>query len=81
VHSARLPLHSVCFYSKIGNWTKLQLPPEMVMLIREQVARINVYLFCIDISRSFTIKASMNEAPMRSRYSTNPLLQTQNAQC
>src|SRR5262245_20236607 len=32
------------------------------MLIREQVARINVCLFCIDIGRSFTIKASMNQA-------------------
>ena len=32
------------------------------MLIREQVARINVCLFCIDIGRAFTIKASMNQA-------------------
>jgi alkylhydroperoxidase family enzyme len=32
------------------------------MLIREQVARINVCTFCIDIGRSFTIKASMNQA-------------------
>jgi len=32
------------------------------MLIREQVAHINVCLFCIDIGRSFTIKASMNQA-------------------
>src|SRR6185436_3092405 len=30
--------------------------------IREQVARINVCLFCMDIGRSFTIKKSMNEA-------------------
>ena len=34
----------------------------MVFLIRERVARINVCQFCIDIGRSFTIKASMNEA-------------------
>ncbi len=34
----------------------------MVLLIRHQVARINICLFCIDIARSFTIKASMNEA-------------------
>ena len=32
------------------------------MLIRKQVARINVCLFCIDIGRSVAIKASMNEA-------------------
>jgi hypothetical protein len=38
------------------------LPPETALLIREQVARINACLFCIDIGRSFTIKASMNEA-------------------
>jgi alkylhydroperoxidase family enzyme len=63
VHSARLPAAFGLFYSRIGKLDKkLQLPPETVMLIREQVARINVCLFCIDIGRSFTIKASMNEA-------------------
>jgi alkylhydroperoxidase family enzyme len=76
VHSARLPLAFGLFYSKIGKLDKkLLLPPEMVMLIREQVARINVCLFCIDIGRSFTIKASMNEAKFDAldRYSTSPL--------
>src|SRR5213080_609593 len=63
VHSARLPMAFVRFYAKIGRLDKkLQLPPETVMLIREQVARTNICLFCIDIGRSFTIKASMNEA-------------------
>jgi alkylhydroperoxidase family enzyme len=63
VHSVRLPLAFGLFYSKISKLDKkLQLPPETVMLIREQVARINVCLFCVDIGRSFTIKASMNEA-------------------
>src|SRR5262249_47318636 len=33
-----------------------------VMLIREQVARINVCLFCIDIGRAFTIQESMNQS-------------------
>jgi len=28
-------------------------PPETSLLIREQVARINVCLFCMDIGRSF----------------------------
>jgi alkylhydroperoxidase family enzyme len=63
VHSARLPPAFGLFYTKIGKLDKkLLLPPETALLIREQVARINVCLFCVDIGRSFTIKASMNEA-------------------
>jgi alkylhydroperoxidase family enzyme len=63
VHSARLPSAFGLFYAKISELDKkLVLPPETVLLIREYVARINVCLFCIDIGRSFTIKASMNEA-------------------
>jgi alkylhydroperoxidase family enzyme len=76
VHSARLPLAFGMFYSKIGKLDKkLLLSPEMVMLIREQVAHINVCLFCIDIGRSLAIKASMNEAKFDAleQYSTSPL--------
>ena len=63
VHSARLPSAFGLFYAKISKLDKkLALPPESAMLIREQVARINVCLFCMDIGRSFTIKASMNQA-------------------
>jgi alkylhydroperoxidase family enzyme len=63
VHSARLPAAFGLFYAKIGKLDKkLELPAEIVLLIREQVARINVCLFCMDIGRSITIKASMNEA-------------------
>ncbi len=42
---------------------------------REQVARINVCLFCMDIERSFTIRASMNEAKFDAleQYSTSAL--------
>ena len=45
------------------------------MLIREQVARLNVCLFCMDIGRSFTIKASMNEAKFDAleQYRASPL--------
>jgi alkylhydroperoxidase family enzyme len=51
------------FYAKIGKLDrKLTLPSETVLLVREQVARINVCLFCTDIARSVAIKASMNEA-------------------
>ena len=76
VHSARLPIAFGQFYAKVSQLDKkLQLPPETVMLIREQVARTNVCLFCIDIGRSFTIKASMNEAKFDAleHYSTSPL--------
>lgn len=76
VHSARLPIGFGQFYGKIGQLDKkLTLPAETVMLIREQVARINVCLFCIDIGRSFTIKASMNQAKFDAleEYRTSPL--------
>jgi alkylhydroperoxidase family enzyme len=63
VHSARLPIAFGLFYGKVSKLDKkLTLSPEIVMLVREQVARINVCLFCIDIGRSFKIKASMNQA-------------------
>jgi|SRR6185369_4700068 len=63
VYGARLPVAFGLFYSKIGKLDKkLTLSPEMVLLIREQVARINVCLFCVDIGRSLTIQPSMNQA-------------------
>jgi alkylhydroperoxidase family enzyme len=63
VNSARMPVDFAFFYARIGKLDKkLLLPPETILLVREQVARINVCLFCVDIGRSFAIKASMNEA-------------------
>jgi alkylhydroperoxidase family enzyme len=63
VYGARLPAAFGMFYGKVGKLDKkLTLSPETVMLVREHVARMNVCLFCIDIGRSFTIKASMNQA-------------------
>ncbi len=76
VHSARLPSAFGMFYAKVGKLDqKLTLPREMVMLIREQVARLNVCLFCTDIGRAFVIKASMNEAKFDALedYRTNAL--------
>ena len=76
VHSARLPAAFGMFAGKIGQLDKkLQLPRETVFLIREQVARLNVCLFCMDIGRSYAIKESMNEAKFDAleRYSTSPL--------
>jgi alkylhydroperoxidase family enzyme len=63
VFATRMPPAFGAFVSKVGKLDKkLTLPAETIMLVREQVARINVCLFCIDIGRSFAIKASMNEA-------------------
>lgn len=76
VHSARLPSAFGMFYAKISKLDKkLTLPPEMIMLVREQVARLNVCLFCTDIGRAFVIKASMNEAKFDAleEYRTNVL--------
>jgi alkylhydroperoxidase family enzyme len=76
VFSARLPIAFAVFYSRIGKLDKkLQLAPEMQMLIRERVARLNVCLFCIDIGRSIAIKASMDEAKFDAldAYRTSPL--------
>jgi alkylhydroperoxidase family enzyme len=76
VNSTRMPVAFALFYARIGRLDrKLLLPPETILLIREQVARINVCLFCVDIGRSFAIKASMNEAKFDAleQYRTSPL--------
>jgi alkylhydroperoxidase family enzyme len=76
VFAARMPLGFGQFYGKISALDKkLLLPPETVMMIREQVARTNVCEFCIDIGRSFAIKASMNEAKFDAlgQYEKSPL--------
>jgi len=63
VHSARLPAAFGLFYAKVGKLDKkLTLPEELTLLIREQVAHLNICLFCMDIGRSFSIKSSMNQA-------------------
>jgi alkylhydroperoxidase family enzyme len=63
VHSARLPAAFGLFYAKIGKLDKkLTLSPETVLLIRQQVARLNICLFCIDIGRAFAIKEMIKEA-------------------
>jgi hypothetical protein len=78
VVSARLPAAFGLFSSKISKLDKrLLLPTEMILLIREQVARINVCLFCIDIGRSVAIKTSKPNSmrwsnTARARYSPMP---------
>ncbi|HLJ90193.1 MAG TPA: carboxymuconolactone decarboxylase family protein [Candidatus Angelobacter sp.] len=76
VHAARLPSAFGLFYTKVSSLDKkLALPAETVMLIREQVARINICLFCIDTARYVTIQASMNQAKFDAlaEYATSPL--------
>src|SRR5215467_4979466 len=75
VHSARLPAAFGMFYGKISKLDKkLLLPPETILLVREQVARLNVCLFCIDIARSFIVQAKMDQAKFDDleHYETSP---------
>ena len=62
VFCARMPSGFGVFYSKISQLDrKLLLQPETSLLLRAQVARINVCPFCVDIGRSIAIKAQMKE--------------------
>jgi alkylhydroperoxidase family enzyme len=76
VLSARMPAAFGLFTSKIHKLDrKLVLLPELMMLIRERVARINVCEFCMDIGRAFVIQESMDEAKFEALddYRTSPL--------
>jgi alkylhydroperoxidase family enzyme len=76
VFVARMPLSFGVFIGKIAKLDKkLELPPEMILLVRERVARLNVCLFCIDIARAFAIQSGMNEAKFDALndYATSPL--------
>jgi alkylhydroperoxidase family enzyme len=76
VGSARLPNAFALFYTKISQLDKkLEIPEELVMLLRQQVARLNVCLFCIDINRYYAIRKSMNTAKfdLLDEYRTNPV--------
>ena len=73
---ARMPAGFGMFVGKISSLDKkLMLPRETQFLIREQVAHINICEFCMDIGRSFVVRASMNEAKFDAlpEYRTNPL--------
>ena len=76
VHGARLPAAFGLFYGKIGRLDKkLTLPQELVFLIRQRIAQLNLCSFCMDIGRAFVVKTSMNEAKFDSldQYRTSPL--------
>jgi alkylhydroperoxidase family enzyme len=73
---SRMPIAFGIFGSKISKLDeKLTLPKELVMLIRERVAHINVCMFCIDIARAQVIKQGMDEAKFDALedYQTSPL--------
>ncbi len=73
---SRMPASFGMFVGKIAKLDgKLELPAETAMLVREQVAHINICEFCMDIGRSFVVKARMNEAKFDALpdYKTSPL--------
>jgi alkylhydroperoxidase family enzyme len=73
---SRMPAAFGMFVGKIAKLDKkLTLPQETQMLIREQVAHINICEFCMDIGRMFVVKARMNEAKFDalSEYRSSPL--------
>ncbi len=76
VYAARMPVAFGQFTAKISELDRmLTLPTETAMLVREQVARLNVCLFCIDIGRASVVKASMNMEKFDALhdYATSPL--------
>jgi alkylhydroperoxidase family enzyme len=76
IFSARMPPAFGMFYGKIAQLDKkLQLPRETIFLIREQMARLNICLFCVDIGRVFATESSMNIEKLDAldRYRDSPL--------
>jgi alkylhydroperoxidase family enzyme len=76
VHSARMPLAFGMWVGKVSQLDKrLTLPEELVLLVRQQVAQINVCAFCIDISRWFAAQQSQSLAKLDAleEYATSPL--------
>jgi alkylhydroperoxidase family enzyme len=76
VFAARLPAAFGMFTGKIAQLDKkLELPLETIFLVREQVAHLNICLFCMDIGRAFAVKAAMNQDKFDAleEYRTSPL--------
>jgi len=76
VHAARLPLGFGSWYGKISALDdRVSLPPSLAILIRHQVARINVCEFCIDIGRWVALQKTKSEAKLDAleQYETSPL--------
>ena len=65
VHSARLPLAFGSWYGKISTLDHtVSLPADLAILIRQQVARINVCEFCIGIGRWVALQKTGSEAKL-----------------
>jgi len=63
VFSARLPFAFGTFYGKVSKLDKkLQLPPETVAVIREQVSTTNGCAFCMDAARWYATRQSPESA-------------------
>jgi alkylhydroperoxidase family enzyme len=76
VFAARMPTAFGRFYGKINALNKkLQLPSEVQLLIRTQVAKLNVCPFSVDVGRFLAIQRRNSLAKLDglSQYSTNPL--------
>src|SRR2546430_11448267 len=76
VHSARLPLAFGSWYGKVSTLDhKVSLPADLAILIRQQVARINVCEFCIDIGRWVALQKTGSEAKLDAldHYETSPI--------
>jgi len=62
IQSGRLPLAFLSWYGKMYQLDKkLSLPRETVLLVRQQVSRINVCEFCMDAGRFKLIQEKYNQ--------------------
>jgi alkylhydroperoxidase family enzyme len=77
VFAARMPSAFMRYYYKLSKLDKkLQLPPQTARLIREQVASINMCLFCMDVSRWYVMTkepADLARLDALPEYRTSPL--------
>lgn len=76
VISARMPLAFGSWVGKVSQLDhKVSIPAELNVLIRQQVARINVCEFCIDMSRWFALQQAhaIEKVDALDQYASSPL--------
>ena len=77
VVSARMPAGFLSFYGKVSRLDKkLKLPSQTALLIRERVATMNTCGFCMDTTRWYAIRESLENAARFDalpKYRTSPL--------
>jgi alkylhydroperoxidase family enzyme len=77
VFSARMPAGFLTFYGKVSRLDKkLEVSKQTAVLVREQVASVNMCHFCMDASRWYALRESSdNEALFDAlpEYRTSPL--------